>query len=90
MKIEYRLKKNPTNEECCPQYRDIKSLLGIKMKGEWLNIMMDNQNGLYKVFKEGSPHEYDERYYSPMLANMLILGHQERLSSEEKYDYITL
>lgn len=88
MKIEYRLKKEFPTRMYCPQYRNIKSFLGIKIKSKWLTIILDSQNGRFKVFRTGSPYEYDDSFYSYNLACNLIKEHQERLQETEKYEYI--
>ena len=90
MKNEYRLKINTTYGIFCPQFRKVKSLLGIKVRGEWLNIMLSvGQATGVLTCKEGSPHEYDEWYYSREMADKMITSHKNALARDE-YTYVPI
>jgi len=92
MKNEYRLKINTTYGIFCPQFRKVKSLLGIKVRGEWLNILLsDGQSTSIGTLthKEGSPHEYDEWYYSRDVADKMITSHKNALARDE-YTYVPI
>ena len=90
MKNEYRFKINTTYAMFCPQFRKVKSFLGIKIKGKWLNIMLSvGQSTGVLTCKEGSPHEYDEWYYSREMADKMITSHEDALVHNE-YTYVPI
>lgn len=94
MKNEYRFKINTTYSMFCPQFRKVKSFIGIKIKGRWMNIMLSvGQATGVLTCKEGSPHEYDEWYYSEEMAQQMIISHSNpnrHLTDKNGYSYLPL